>query len=396
MFKNIFTNEQGAIDLASIMVGVIVIGLIGGVVAASVFTVIPWAQDNAAKQQLDSIVSAQSAYKGLSSGVPPATPPNHTANSYADSSKLESAGLLSSDIASYCTTPTEDKQGYQAYVRSSTGKYWTVSNADTKPRVINPEDVHFACGSVLEPYVDNAPLRTQITYLCDTTMTIGIPIRERQSGGVVTWSDGETYTAPSGSSLIKKELKGGVEYTLSFDGKYGLFSHSIHGGDANPCFRSLDHWGSETGVTNASNAFHNLTNLESVPATIPSSIRLTSYMFSRIPNFNDPNIQKWDMSQVTDISGMFNEATSFNQPLNDWDVSNVEQMRSTFYGARAFNHPLNNWNVSKVTNMKSMFGNNHTYKQDLSMWNTASLIDGTTFAPPSSFPAEYLPLNTSQ
>jgi type II secretory pathway pseudopilin PulG len=62
-----FKNEEGAIDLASIMVGIIVIGLIGGVIAATVFSVIPWAQDNAAKQQLDSIAAAQSSYIGLSS-----------------------------------------------------------------------------------------------------------------------------------------------------------------------------------------------------------------------------------------------------------------------------------------------------------------------------------------
>jgi hypothetical protein len=59
--KAAFTNEDGAIDLASIMVGIIVIGLIGGV--------IPWAQDNAAKQQLDSVASAQAAYIGLSTDI---------------------------------------------------------------------------------------------------------------------------------------------------------------------------------------------------------------------------------------------------------------------------------------------------------------------------------------
>ena len=65
--KEAFKNEAGAIDLASIMVGIIVIGLIGGVIAATVFAVIPWAQDNAAKQQLDSVAAAQSAYVGLTS-----------------------------------------------------------------------------------------------------------------------------------------------------------------------------------------------------------------------------------------------------------------------------------------------------------------------------------------
>jgi len=69
--REVFINEEGAIDLASIMVGIIVIGLIGGVIAATIFAVIPWAQDNAAKQQLNSVKTAEDAYRGLAedSGV---------------------------------------------------------------------------------------------------------------------------------------------------------------------------------------------------------------------------------------------------------------------------------------------------------------------------------------
>jgi type II secretory pathway pseudopilin PulG len=63
--KEAFKNEVGAIDLASIMVGIIVIGLIGAVIAATVFAVIPWTQDNVAKQQLESVSNAQNAYLGV-------------------------------------------------------------------------------------------------------------------------------------------------------------------------------------------------------------------------------------------------------------------------------------------------------------------------------------------
>lgn len=50
----------GAIDLASIMVGVIVIGVIAGIIAATVFVVIPWSQDEAAKGSLDAVRTAES------------------------------------------------------------------------------------------------------------------------------------------------------------------------------------------------------------------------------------------------------------------------------------------------------------------------------------------------
>ena len=49
-------------------------------------------------------------------------------------------------------------------------------------------------------------------------------------------------------------------------------------------------------------------------------------------------------------------AESFNQPLNKWDVSNVTNMDSMFAGATSFNQPLNNWNVSNVTNMTMTSG----------------------------------------
>ena len=64
----VLRTEGGAIDLASIMVGVLVIGIIGGVIAATVFAVIPWSQDNAAKQVLDSVKSAESVQYSFSSG----------------------------------------------------------------------------------------------------------------------------------------------------------------------------------------------------------------------------------------------------------------------------------------------------------------------------------------
>lgn len=53
-------SSTGAIDLASIMVGVLVIGIIAGVIAATVIAVVPWSQDNAAKQNLDGVRTAES------------------------------------------------------------------------------------------------------------------------------------------------------------------------------------------------------------------------------------------------------------------------------------------------------------------------------------------------
>lgn len=131
-----FRNEKGAIDLASIMVGVLVIGLIGGVIAATVFAVIPWAQDNAAKQQLDPIVQAENAYYGLSSTTPSPLPPGYSPNSFSDSAGLASANLLPAN-SKYCVITTNGGQGYQGFSASNSGAIWSVSNANSAPTKFN-------------------------------------------------------------------------------------------------------------------------------------------------------------------------------------------------------------------------------------------------------------------
>ena len=70
------------------------------------------------------------------------------------------------------------------------------------------------------------------------------------------------------------------------------------------------------------------------------------------------------LHQVTSMENMFTAATSFNQPLNNWDVSSVTNMSGMFPGA-AFNQPLDNWDVSSVTRMSSMFTGDSVFNQDL-------------------------------
>ena len=59
-------------------------------------------------------------------------------------------------------------------------------------------------------------------------------------------------------------------------------------------------------------------------------------------------LNNWDVSNVTNMYGMFAYAHFFNQPLNKWNVSKVTDMAYMFEKATSFNQPLNKWNVSKV------------------------------------------------
>ena len=80
-----------------------------------------------------------------------------------------------------------------------------------------------------------------------------------------------------------------------------------------------------------------------------------SYLFNSTDRKDFSGIEAWDVSNVTNMSGMFFKAKKFNQPLNDWDVSSVIYMGGMFYGAKKFNQPLDKWDLSKVLEKRQMF-----------------------------------------
>ena len=68
-------------------------------------------------------------------------------------------------------------------------------------------------------------------------------------------------------------------------------------------------------------------------------------------------IEEWNVSKVTNMSKMFEDAKAFNQDISKWDVSNVTNMNYMFGGALAFNQDISNWDVSNVTNMHCIIKN---------------------------------------
>ena len=97
-----------------------------------------------------------------------------------------------------------------------------------------------------------------------------------------------------------------------------------------------------------------------------------SYMFYGAVEFNQP-IGDWDVRNVTTMKCMFEKATTFNQPIGDWDVSNVTIMEWMFDSAVEFNQPIDGWDVSNVTYMGGMFFEAASFNQDISQWNVKNV-----------------------
>ena len=45
---------------------------------------------------------------------------------------------------------------------------------------------------------------------------------------------------------------------------------------------------------------------------------------------------------------MFQDAISFNQPIGDWEFPNVTNMTGMFWGATSFDQNLSSWNLTGI------------------------------------------------
>ncbi len=105
--------------------------------------------------------------------------------------------------------------------------------------------------------------------------------------------------------------------------------------------------------------------------------------FADCSNFNS-DISIWDVSNVIDMSYLFQNASSFNQDISPWDVSNVRTMESMFKDATSFKQDISNWNPYLCTNMIDIFSgvdinnpdsidNQDNYNAMLESWGVTKL-----------------------
>ena len=227
-------------------------------------------------------------------------------------------------------------------------------------------------GQFVGAYAQTAPDQLPFVTTWETDVanqTITLPLVG--SDMTVYWDDGTNSTGVSGTVTHRYANLGTHEVSV-----YGnLEAISLNGHPDAPNLVSLDQWGDISWTTMRS-AFNGAANMVYAATDIPNLSGVTdmSGMFRNAASFNG-DISAWDVSLVTDMSYMFDGAASFNQPLNDWDVSSVTSMTRMFYNAASFNQPLNDWNVSSVTDMSQMFYYATTFNGNISSWNVSSVTD---------------------
>ena len=125
------------------------------------------------------------------------------------------------------------------------------------------------------------------------------------------------------------------------------------------------------------NAFYGCSGLKFKEGIQPpdlSQVTDMSGMFAFCTSFNQSFISNWDVSNVTDMTLMFANCSNFNKPLK-WNVSKVHYMDQMFFNCHKFNQSLNDWQVGNVERMWNMFGYCRAFNQPLDKWDVRNVKD---------------------
>ena len=145
----------------------------------------------------------------------------------------------------------------------------------------------------------------------------------------------------------------------------------------------ISKWNTQN-VTNMRYLFYYKKNMnENISNWIVKNVIDMSGMFQNAENFNK-SLSKWDISKVKKMNCMFSSAKSFNQNIKTknvldkngnilykaWNVAGVKNMNNMFNNAKYFNKNLNNWEVSENTEINGMFENTKiiNYSHNIPKW----------------------------
>ncbi|MBM1104737.1 BspA family leucine-rich repeat surface protein [Aurantibacter crassamenti] len=203
------------------------------------------------------------------------------------------------------------------------------------------------------------------------------------------------YTIDWGDGIIDTSVAGDITHTFNTPGIQtisitGAFPQIHFNGTAvdRDKIVTIEQWG-DIEWQALTQAFKGCSNLNITNPAIDtpdlSNVTDISEAFADATSFNG-DITQWNVSTVTNMVSLFQRASVFNQDIGDWDVSNVELMHRVFEAATVFNQDIGDWNVSSVTYMPIMFAGATNFNQDISNWNVSQVVDmNTMFAYTENF-----------
>ena len=110
-----------------------------------------------------------------------------------------------------------------------------------------------------------------------------------------------------------------------------------------------------------------------------SNVRNLSGMFTGCNSL--PDISKWNTQNVIDMNGMFYECRNLKSmpDISNWNINNVKMLRGIFYECSLLETlpDISNWNTKNVTDISLLFYNCHSLISlpDISKWDISNVTD---------------------
>ncbi|WP_158837815.1 invasin domain 3-containing protein [Polaribacter sp. L3A8] len=251
----------------------------------------------------------------------------------------EETVVISNSLGNLTQTINNDNGTYTAELTSN-----DIGDVDLIFTVNNNTSQNTVKVKIIEDFTTKAFITTWLLSEQSVEKQITIPTNGNGYSYKVDWGDGIVETGFTENATHNYENSG--EYTVKIS---GIFPQVYFNSSASALqVLTIEQWG-DIEWNSMYRAFKGCINLISNASDFPN------------------------LSNVTDLSEMFSNATVFNQDIGSWDVSNITNMDSMFYRASTFNQDIGDWDVSNITNMDSMFLSASSFDQNLGAWDVSNV-----------------------
>jgi surface protein len=196
----------------------------------------------------------------------------------------------------------------------------------------------------------------------------------------IDWGDGNTSLAVSGNQTHTYASSGTYDISVSV----GLTRIAFSNGGDKLKLLDIKNWGDIVWTGVWFNAYVGCSNLTTISATDIPILTATTKLNTCFSSTGLVSIDfsGWDLSNVTDTSGMFTNCSSLTTiiGLDTWDVSGVTNMSGMFRSCPLLaNLNVSNWNTGSVTNMLQMLYGCLAFDEDISAWDITSVTNFSGF-----------------
>ncbi|WP_167571860.1 BspA family leucine-rich repeat surface protein [Aquimarina algiphila] len=191
----------------------------------------------------------------------------------------------------------------------------------------------------------------------------------------IDWGDGTKDT--NVTTDISHVYTTAGTYEVSITGEFPRFTLLFRFGKTlRTKIQTIEQWGNIQ-WRSFRDSFNDCENLKLNADDTPDLSQVTelSRMFEKCTNFEDlkDRMGSWDVSTIERIDNMFTSCSIFNEDISAWTFTNLLTAEASFQEAVTFNQNISSWNMVTVIDMENMFDNASSFDQNLSSWDISNV-----------------------